>query len=111
MFIAPPRPRLPWAHSDGREACERRLGPDAGQVLAPDPVVGELLGRAQRRLDLTGTGTGTGTGVGIGSTSLGQTTAQNPVGQPTSPPTTPGGPPNANPTNMSGIGGNSTTGR
>ena len=33
------------------EAAERALGADALQVLAPDAVVGELLLRAQRRLD------------------------------------------------------------
>ena len=33
------------------EARERALGADALQVLAPDAVVGELLLRAQRRLD------------------------------------------------------------
>jgi hypothetical protein len=59
----------------------------------------------------TGNTMGTGTGVGVGNTSLGQTTAQSPVGQPNTPSITPGGPPNPSAANMSGTGTGSPTGR
>lgn len=59
----------------------------------------------------TGNTMGGGTGVGIGNTSIGQSTAQSPVGAPTSSSTTPGGPPNANGINMSGAGTNSAAER